>query len=271
MWTMGIRDKQVISIISAMLKAEVAGIGFPEKGTVQGGAISPLLSNIVLNELDWWIASQWENIPMRRNYGHVRKDNGVIDKGYVYHVLREQSNLKECYGLRYADDFRIFCRTRQDAEKLFAATQKWLKERLGLEISPEKSKIVNLKKQYSEFLGFKMKVHPKGSKNGRVKCTVVSHISDKRKEKIQKRASELIGKIKFPANAKEKHKFIMDYNSYIMGVHNYYRIATHVSRDFAEIGFSVKRTMKYRLGQRLKTSGNPLPAYVQKKTAGADR
>jgi len=56
--------------------------------------------------------------------------------------------LKECYGLRYADDFRIFCRKRQDAEKLFIATQKWLKERLGLNISPEKSQIVNLKRHY---------------------------------------------------------------------------------------------------------------------------
>lgn len=135
MWTIGIQDKRVISIISDMLKAEVAGIGFPEKGTPQGDIISPLLSNIVLNELDWWISSQWENMPMRRNYGHVRADNGVIDKGYMYHVLREQTNLKECYGLRYADDFRIFCRNRQDAEKLFIATQKWLKERLGLDIS----------------------------------------------------------------------------------------------------------------------------------------
>jgi group II intron reverse transcriptase/maturase len=37
MWSMGIRDKRLLSIISAMLKAEVAGIGFPEKGTPQGG------------------------------------------------------------------------------------------------------------------------------------------------------------------------------------------------------------------------------------------
>lgn len=59
--------------------------------------------------------------------------------------------------VRYADDFKIFCRKRSDAIKIFEAVKMWLKERLNLEVSEEKSKIVNLKKNYSEFLGFKLK------------------------------------------------------------------------------------------------------------------
>ena len=72
LWHIGIRDKKLISIISQMLKAEVAHIGFPEKGTPQGGIISPLLANVVLNELDWWISSQWETFPTKTKYGLVK-------------------------------------------------------------------------------------------------------------------------------------------------------------------------------------------------------
>ena len=81
--------------------------------------------------------------------------------------------LKECYIVRYADDFKIFCRNRADAVKMFEATKLWLKDRLGLEISPEKSKIVNLKRHYSDFLGFKLKVRKKGKqKSGKPKAEI---------------------------------------------------------------------------------------------------
>lgn len=252
MWSLGIRDKKLISIISTMLKAEVAEIGFPEKGTPQGGIIFPLLSNIVLNELDWWIASQWEEIPTRHEYHCNVHDNGSLNKNPIYLALRKTA-LKECYIVRYADDFKIFCRKRSDAVKLFEATKQWLKTRLGLDISPEKSKIVNLKRNYSEYLGFKLKAKTKGKKaNGNTKHVVTSHISDKASRKILDRANELIQNIFRHSDKETAYRCIGQYNAFVLGIHEYYSIATEVSKDFHRISFYVNRTLKDKLKSRLK-------------------
>ena len=67
LWSLGIRDKSLLCVISRMLKAPVEENGkrtIPQEGTPQGGVLSPLLANIVLNELDWWIHSQWAGIPI---------------------------------------------------------------------------------------------------------------------------------------------------------------------------------------------------------------
>lgn len=266
MWALGIRDKKLLSIISAMLKAEVAGIGFPEKGTPQGGIISPLLSNIVLNELDWWVASQWEEMPTKRNYVHRIYANGTPDKSNTIRALRSYTKLKECYLVRYADDFKIFCKKHSDAVKLFEATKQWLWERLGLEISPEKSKIVNVKRHYSEFLGFKLKVREKGKKpDGSKRYVIEAHVRDKALEKIRARSKEIIGQIRRTYDPKMEYRLIQKYNSYLIGVHNYYCIATHVNPDIHEIAFDVKKSLYNRLKHRLQRTGSISNRYIQEK------
>lgn len=266
MWSMGIQDKKLLSIISAMLKAEVAGVGFPEKGTPQGGIISPLLSNIVLNELDWWIVSQWEEMPTKRNYVHRIYANGTPDKSSTIRVLRNYTNLKECYIVRYADDFKIFCKKRSEAEKMFEATKKWLMDRLNLQVSPEKSKIVNLKRHYSEFLGFKMKVRIKGKcKNGKPKYVIKTCVKDKALIKIKKKTKDLIGKLRQTYDKHVEYKLIQKYNAYLIGVHNYYCIATHVNLDFQTIAFDVKKSLYNRLKHRLQKRGTITNRYIKEK------
>lgn len=266
MWNLGIRDKRLICIISAMLKAEVAEVGFPDRGTPQGGIISPLLSNIVLNELDWWVASQWENIPTKIQYKGKISKNGTVDKAAKYSSLRNKTSLKECFIVRYADDFKIFCRNYRDANKIFIATEMWLKERLNLDISPEKSKIVNLKNNYSEFLGFKLKVRKKGKKNnGQTKYVVRSHISEKAKDNINRKIDNLIGKMQHANDNKDGYRIVGLYNSYIMGLHNYYCFATNVNEDLDKIAFGVKKSLKARFKKMLKRDGKYLPSYVKER------
>lgn len=152
-WSLGIREKKLLSIISALLKAEIVGEGVPSKGTPQGGILSPLLANIVLNELDWWVSNQWESFKTRRKY--------ATQKGAVKALRYHKQELKHCYLARYADDFKIFCRDYPSALKMFHATQDFVQTRLKLEISPEKSRVINLRNGKSEFLGFTMYVRPK--------------------------------------------------------------------------------------------------------------
>lgn len=261
LWTLGIRDKKLLSIISVMLKAEVAGIGFPEKGTPQGGIISPLLSNVVLNELDWWIASQWENIPTRHKYYVQIHQNGSENKGAKYRALRTASNLKEMHSVRFADDFKIFTSNYADAVKIFEATKQWLMDRLGLEISVEKSRIISLRENYSTFLGFKHKLVKRTAKNGKCKYVVKSRISDKALARIKRRTKELIHDIEYSDGEKGKeYKAICAYNSYVLGIHSYYGFATMVYFDLNPIAFQVHKSLIARLKERVKTSSE-----VQKK------
>ena len=228
-WTLGIRDKRLICIISKMLKAEIDGEGVPEKGTPQGGLLSPLLSLIVLNELDWWVSSQWETFqPKHRN------------KNGWFQYAKKHTRLKSGFIVRYADDFKIMCSTYEEAQRFYHSTVDFLNKRLKLEISPEKSKVVNLRKNSSDFLGFKIKVIPKGkTKHGYVAKT------DMNQKALKKAKTNL--KLKVKDIVRHTTTFqIARYNLAVMGMQNYYCVATNIYNNLTEVSYALLPTTRVR-------------------------
>ena len=76
----------------------------------------------------------------------------------------KNTEMKEMHIIRYADDFRIFCRTKEDAVRTKEAVAAWIEERLKLEVSPEKTRIVNTRKRRTQIHGFKITVRLKHQK-----------------------------------------------------------------------------------------------------------
>ncbi|MGL6131733.1 MAG: reverse transcriptase domain-containing protein, partial [Fusobacteriaceae bacterium] len=111
---------------------------------------------------------------------------------------------------------------------------------LKVEISEKKSKIVNLRKEYSVFLGIKLKA----IKN-RKRLTVRSYVSDKSKKAILTLIKQEVKELQKRRTAQQVYKF----NSVILGIQNYYRIATMVNRDFSKIGYIVNKSLMNRLGK----------------------
>lgn len=229
LWNIGIRDKKVLSIINKMLKSEIVGEGVMDKGVPQGGVLSPLLSNIILNQLDWWVSTQWEDLPVK-------------DKRYVH---RKRTNLKSGYIVRYADDFKIMCRSYEHAIRWYHAVSKWLHEYLDLPINEEKSSVTNLKRKATEFLGFSIKAVKKGT--SRYGYVAETHITDKNKKRIQE---ELRMSIKRIQSNTFTNKTSVQYNIKVMGIKRYFQYATHVYLDLDEIAQSTFRIMKVRLRDR---------------------
>ncbi|MGB3714657.1 MAG: group II intron reverse transcriptase/maturase [Candidatus Promineifilaceae bacterium] len=114
-----ISDKRVLRLVNAYLKAGVMVNGVvieTGEGTPQGGPLSPLLSNIVLDELDRELE--------RRGHRFVR----------------------------YADDCNIYVRSRRSAERVHASTQRYIEGRLRLKVNEEKSAVDLATRR--KFLGF---------------------------------------------------------------------------------------------------------------------
>jgi len=106
------------------------------RGTPQGGIISPLLSNIALHGMEDALGVKYNS------------SGELIGKRSV---------------VRYADDFLVFCESKEDTICCQEIVQEWLATR-GLQLSEEKTRIVHLSEGFN-FLGFNIRQYPKSNTN----------------------------------------------------------------------------------------------------------
>jgi len=114
-----VKDKRVLKLIRAYLNSGVMVNGVvmeTEEGTPQGGPLSPLLSNIMLDDLD----------------------KELEQRGHKF--------------VRYADDCNIYVKTPRAGERVLEGVKQFLEKKLKLKVNPKKSKVQ--KATQAKFLGF---------------------------------------------------------------------------------------------------------------------
>lgn len=139
-----IKDESLMKVIRKMLKAGVIDFGelmLTDVGVPQGAIVSPLLANVYLNELDNFIDGFWATLPVKYRERHRV---GKYDQAC------------RCFIVRYADDFVILTRNKEDAERMKRETETFLHEKLKLRLSEEKT-LTTKAEDGIDFLGFNIR------------------------------------------------------------------------------------------------------------------
>lgn len=307
-----IKDEAFIGLMWKFLKAGYMEQWKYHKtytGTPQGSGIIPILANIYLNELDQYMEEYKQEFskptrtvnPTHRNMAsrifHYKAKNdkvwntlGAEEQKKRARILRqmraEQRNLpthplretsyKSLQYVRYADDFLIgVVGSREDAERLKQDLALFLKEKLGLTLSAEKTKVTNTA-QCARFLNYDIYVSKsqdiKRLKNGKRQRVYYGVVQLRMPQ--EKWAAKLLelGAIRISKDVSGKERWkamprgklmnrtdieiLSRYNAEVRGLYNYYSLAGNVStlNHFSSL-------MKYSM---LKTFGSKYRCQVRK-------
>jgi RNA-directed DNA polymerase len=209
-----VRDGRVVSLIHKYLNAEVqVGVNFEasEMGVPQGGPLSPLLSNIMLNELD----------------------KELEDRGHKF--------------VRYADDMVILCKSKRSAERVMGSIIRFIEDKLFLRVNREKSQIAPISKV--KFLGYsfyktkaegRLRIHPKSVSKMKAKLKELTSRSNgwgnaRRKESLRQ---YIVGWVNYFKLA--------DMQSLLLRIDEWYRrrIRMVIWKQWKRIGTKLKNLVK---------------------------
>ncbi len=213
-----VQDDEVMHLIKLILKAN------GKKGVPQGGIISPLLSNLYLNEVD----------EMMERARKVTRRKGYYNLDFI----------------RSADDMVILVHGHPSEERLLKTVQRRLKEeleKLQVEMNREKTKTVDLKQGGCfSFLGFDIRLNR--NREGR------NYVS---KTPRMKKRKEIGGRVKATLKAnwdKPMNEVIQTVNAVVRGWVNYFRIGNS-SRTFDKVRYDIEKKVRKFVMKRQKRRG----------------
>ncbi len=199
-----VADGRVLELLEAFLKQEIFEAlrhWTPEEGCPQGAVISPLLANVYLNPLD-----------------HRMEQAGFV-------------------MIRYADDLVILCRSEQEARRAWRLLAEWM-EAVGLELHPEKTRIVDLHEDGFDFLGY----HFQAGRSGLPRL-----VKYPRKKSMQKLRANLKPLTK-RANGRSLDAIIRLVNLRLRGWFGYYKHSNR--RTFEQVDIWVRGRLRAILRKR---------------------
>ena len=225
-----VKDKKLIRLIQAFLRAGVMeGKLFRDtkQGTPQGGILSPLLANVYLHELDQYMEANYTTLTAYQR--SKRRKEGLAN--FVY--------------ARYADDFVVMTNgTRAQAEALKEDLYRFLKAKLRLKLSKEKTKVTHVNDGFN-FLGYRIVRR----RSGRGQLVTHLAIPNEAWQKIRHKIKAATSPGTHRDSAATK---IIALNRIVQGWCQYYRFTSHATAEFRALNDFLFWRMAHWLGRKYK-------------------
>lgn len=245
-------DKRLLMLIWQFIKSghvEKTLFFAAHKGVPQGGVLSPLLSNIMLNEFDGWLEAKYLN-------GKARKDRWAWNFGIKQQrpiAILENREWKPAVAYcRYADDFVLTIKgTKRHAEMIREECKEFLEGKLCLALNMNKTHITHVDDGFV-FLGHRI-IRKRGSRG------TMRPVSTIPKNKYRN-FSEQLTKLLSGNYSENKIDMIRKLNYKIAGWTNFYQFTDYTSKVYGKLDRVLFWKLAHWLGTKYKTSIKQLAA-----------